>query len=239
MKKLCAVSVALLGVAAIVFAGTAAQADTLSISQTGTVLGITYSAGAGGEFTIKPIDGPLVGVESNYSSLTKNIKNAPSFQSFCLETRETMSSGEYVFNTKAIEGGVGPGGDPISPETAYLYTQFARGVLSSYDYSNTGVGRSVSAAELQRAIWELEGETIGSGQLPATTGQAATWKAEATAAAWATIRNVRVLNITDASGSIKQDMLVLVPTPAAALAGLPLLGLLFAGHVVRRRLRRA
>ena len=67
-----------------------------------------------------------------------------------------------------IYGGVGGGVDPdgagplpktdkVSIGTAYLYTLFATGSLTGYDYTN-GSGRESSAVKLQTAIWYLEDE---------------------------------------------------------------------------------
>ena len=94
------------------------------------------------------------------------------FQTFCLEYNEFIALGE-TYNAQvsygAINGGVGgwtpdPDGpgplrqiDPVSLGSAYLYTLFATGTLSGYDYSN-GMGRAADAEQLQKAIWFLEDE---------------------------------------------------------------------------------
>jgi hypothetical protein len=118
-----------------------------------------YSYGNGGEFTAKPLNwswDPLI----YYDDSTKNIGNYdPSFQTFCLEKSETFSPGtEYdvLITDRAILGGVGPGGDPISIGTAWLYHEFQKETLDNYDFD--GGNRSTDAGILQETIWYLEGE---------------------------------------------------------------------------------
>jgi hypothetical protein len=41
--------------------------------------------------------------------------------------------------------------------TAWLYSQFAAGILSGYDYTY-GSGRTATAGDLQQTIWYLQGE---------------------------------------------------------------------------------
>ena len=83
-----------------------------------------------------------------------------SFQTFCIEETEFISGYAAIYNaqlnTNAMYGSVGPGGDAVSKGTGWLYSQFASGVLASYDYS--GATRTTSAGLLQNAIWWLEGE---------------------------------------------------------------------------------
>jgi len=202
-----------------------------NLSQTGGI----YSSGIGGEFTISDSALDI----SAYSSKTSGIKGtANSFQTICMELLEyTASPVDVVVSTsgptgsQAVKGGTLTA-DPLDPRTAYIYTQFAKGVLSNYDYDNVGVGRSTSAAELQEAIWFIENE-IGSAD-----GQAATWINEATNAGWTGIGQVRVLNIyaqgtyNTNSPELKQDQLYLVPVPGAVLLGM--LGLSVAGIKLRR-----
>jgi hypothetical protein len=126
-----------------------------------------YQSGSGGEFTLLAYGTILQGLVGLYDATTSNITTnpltqVPSFQSFCLE------EGEYIYgwttseailnNDKAIYGGVGPQGDPISQGTAFLYEQFAKGTLTGYSYSGTEAQREASAALLQNTIWWLEGE---------------------------------------------------------------------------------
>lgn len=153
------------------------------------------------------------------------------FQSFCIEASEPIAVGDtYVaaLNDEALLGdgrrlgeAAGPdGGDLISPETAYLYTEFRAGTLAGYDYSS-GVGRGISAMNLQTAIWYLEGEhPYADFNMLSPEAQAFVLAAEA--ADWTTIGDVRVLNLTSLDPTSKlcyQDMLAIVPAPGALLLG--------------------
>jgi hypothetical protein len=163
-----------------------------------------------------------------------------------------------------ILGGLDTPNDPISQETAYLYRRFWDGDLPNYDFTNTGVGRSTSAGQLQAAIWYLEGEA----STPAAGSQTDTWVTLAHNAVLAieahamtdprfnktydtSLFGVAALNLTDPSnsdllgGTARQSQLVvltggdyttLVPVPAAAWMGVSLLGLMGIGHWSKRRL---
>jgi hypothetical protein len=207
------------------------------VTVTGTVAGVSYSWGAAGEFTIYDSDLSVF----RYTSQTSGILGASnSFQTFCVEKNEATYSPVDVFvnesgltGSQAVMGGGGLNPDPLDPITAYLYTKFATETLSNYDYTNTsGVGRDVSARELQEAIWVVEDETTD----PAT-GQAALWIAEAQGEIdnnnWSGIGSVRVLNLYIPGTDIPmQDMLYLVPVPGAVLLGI--LGLGVVGIKLRR-----
>jgi len=210
-----------------------------------------YFGGGGGEFTLSTTLNT-----SAYSTLvatqTKDIyidgAMTTSFQSFCVETDESVSPpsdviekttvNEYwsggMIQSDAVQGGSGGGSpDPLDPMTAYLYTQFATGVLTGYDYNPVG-NRASDAEELQKAIWYIEQEVGGS-----NTGQAGVWITEAQGAissgAWSGIGAVRVLNLenqTPGGFEDAQDMLYLVPVPGAVLLGI--LGLGVAGLKLRK-----
>jgi hypothetical protein len=214
-----------------------------------------YWGGAGGEFTLKSDGAPGLLLDNlAYDPKTRGQDGNPeSFQTFCLEDTEPLDQPmDIVVSTTFINEAdgsyAGPGshavlgskpfGDNLDPRTAYLYTQFATGVLSSYDY-NPAAGRSASADALQQAIWYIEEESLGS-----YTGQSKTWVDEAQAninsGAWSGIGNVRVLNgwvpgYVGATGNVDyrlQDTLYLVPVPAAVLLGV--LGLGVAGWKLRK-----
>jgi hypothetical protein len=83
------------------------------------------------------------------------------FQTFCIEYNEEFSPGAsygVTISSKAMYGGQPPNGDPLSIGTAWLYSQFAAGTLSGYNY---GASRTSSAGALQQAIWWLEAEPNG------------------------------------------------------------------------------
>lgn len=206
-----------------------------------------YSAGGGGEFKVVAFTG------LNPAPMGPGMSLGGVFQTFCLERNEYISMGKtynWELNTVAVKGGISgqePAGsttDPLDARTAYLFTQFWNGTLSSYDVNLGVTKRAADAGELQEAIWYIEGE------ISSVTGQAATWVGEANdavngvggaAPTWSGIGDVRVLNVYtrlgDGSNGIhRQDHLVLMaPLPPAALSGLALLGVLGLIQVRRRR----
>ena len=169
-----------------------------------------YGTGPGGAFQITT----GAGLETVVGS---------SFLSFCIERNEYINlPGNYYgnVNSAAVEGGVGPAGDPISLATAYLYAEFRRGTLSGYTY-----GSNESANELQDAFWYLEGEG-GVKNSFVTTARDALHLTDTTVLT--TDANgeygVVVLNLYDAAHNLHQDQLALaVPEPSTVMAGLLLL----------------
>jgi len=222
MKKLC-IAIALAG---------ALSAPTLQAAMQVNVYQDTgqYSSGSGGEFEAVP-NADLSWVMANYSPLAKGGPgNGAGFQTFCIETSEQFNPGalyNVALSDRAKYNGVPVTGfDVISVGTAFLYSQFASGTLSGYNYTY-GAGRTAKAAELQNAIWNLEGEggsisaaiaTILQGEFGATS-TIADWDDDATGWAY----GVRAMNLTSASDNTIQDMLVVVPEPTTMIAGALLL----------------
>lgn len=187
----------------------------------------------GGEFDADSVGSTPIPFVSNISN------NGRDFVTFCVERTEFISFGtryDVLLNTAAVRGGVIDGGsDPLDPRSAYLYTNFANGVLSNYNYASSGTNqagltRVASANALQNVLWYIEGEIQGP-----LSGQAQTWLNEAAAAVaiggswydqWGpnSIGNVRVMNLYKVghAGDTNfgaQDQLVMVPAPGAALLG--------------------
>jgi hypothetical protein len=120
-----------------------------------------YQSGQGGEFTLTVV-GDWLDLAA-YDSRTSGIGPAgiTSFQSFCIEKSEVIDGGatyNAAVTGNAMNGGVGPGGDPVSAGTGWLYSQFAQGTLDDYAYLGSSWARRASAAEFQEAIWWLEGD---------------------------------------------------------------------------------
>ena len=190
-----------------------------------------YHSGNGGEFTMLASGSTLPGLVNFYDAKTKNVNGTSStFQTFCIEESEYISYGgtyDAILNNKAINGGAGPAGDPISKGTAYLYYQFAKGTLAGYNY---GSGRATSAGDLQNAIWFLEGEggvnnayvTLVAGLFEGLAGAEADNDG---------LYGVGVLNLyaeghAENSEYRHQDVLILTPEPMTMLLlGLGLVGL--------------
>lgn len=218
-----------------------------------------YYAGQGGEFTIW---GPeLLLSNSAYADSTSgltwgSVLRPESFQTFCVETGETIYEpmkvwvsessttdlNNYGSGSHAWKGGTSSG-DDLGAETAYLYTQFATGNLSGYAYTGIvgGLNRSQTAGALQRLIWNIEGEggSLNAGSIwygitltAAQVSLITSWQTAYNDSGWTGIGNVRVLQMTTEYGRLKQDQLYLTPAPGAVLLGM--LGLGVAGLKLRR-----
>jgi PEP-CTERM motif len=192
-------------------------------------------AGPGGEFAATVLSG-----------------GSGSFESFCLERNEYFSYGETLrvrsITSGAMSGGVSggvAGYDPISSQTAYLYTRFRDRTLSNYDFGNATL-RQADANSLQNVFWFLEGEinSVTAGLTTNAEGaQAQTWLAEANSAvqsgAWTGLGNVQVLNLFRGANfdTHAQDQLYIAPIPEPETYMMLLAGLGMMGFVARRRQR--
>lgn len=189
-------------------------------------------SGPGGEFRIEPLSGWSFDPVS-LGELTDPFR----YETFCVEREEYITLGHTYYatlNTGAVGGnGAGSGGfDPLSEQSAYLYSRFVTERLDGYDY---GAGRAASADALQDVLWYLEDDidktwVDGDGSL-----QDVFYQDAVNNAAPGNFYNVRVLNLWEyvaASVVFRQDQLVMVPTPGATLLGL--IGLTTTAWVRRR-----
>jgi hypothetical protein len=229
---------------------TPAAAEQIQIGYSTTAPGPygPWQTGIGGEFTINDIGGSPADSWldlSDYSPLTKNqgLTTITSFQTFCVETNEYIYPYNAIYDVtitgSAVKGGVSGGNpDPLSKGTAFLYSQFAQGILSGYNY--VAGNRKTTALALQEAIWWLEEEiptyTAGNifiGQVAAQFGGlAANGQVNAAAGEF----GVYVLNLyLPPTGAFGQDQLyynapsIITAVPdggtTAALLGLALCGI--------------
>jgi hypothetical protein len=157
------------------------------------------------------------------------------FQSFCLQLNELIDNvntfrvdgiNGYIVNELPAFGGNAQGRDPLSEQSAFLYTMFRNGTLPSYD------GSVDAQNELQVAFWMLEED------LPLAFDPTNFFYALAndavTSGAWSGLGNVRVLNLHNIElDEPAQDLLTLVAVPEPA--SLLLLG---SGLAVALRARR-
>lgn len=197
-------------------------------------------AGAGGGEFLAVTSDPFI---NNYNTLATytDAKGRTGFETFCMEHNALVGYGvtySYALNNGAVTGGAGGGISPIvagkdlvSVGTCWLYSQFALGVLSGYDYTYLPTaGRQTSGSLLQEAIWYLEGEVnvLVGGSNPFITdvitkyGSLGAAAADASTSAYGNY-GVAVLNLFDRQGGQIQDQLVFVPEASTMIAGALLL----------------
>lgn len=161
------------------------------------------------------------------------------FQTFCIERNESVAPVPldiYVSmqddslaasGSHAWAGGLGDNdaepGDDLDQRTAYLYSQFVKGVLTGYDWGAGGYNgllRAQTAAALQMTIWYIENEIdlpFAKSFLDDDQGALVdVWLAESAANANG-IGAVRVLQSAHLDGSNAQDLLYMSTPPVCSL----------------------
>ncbi|HZL13238.1 MAG TPA: hypothetical protein VFC85_03760 [Verrucomicrobiae bacterium] len=199
-----------------------------------------YSYGQGGEFNAVTSQNFLAG----YAPSTTI---SGGFETFCIETTVEFTPGTIYSYTLGSSDATAPG-IPLTEGAAYLYYEFAKGVLTGYDYTDTA-GRLADAGLLQAALWYLQGGQVynADGSLhnnPTTDGNPFYALALSMFDSGATNANngtygVEVLQMWGANGTPAQNQLVLTPVPdnsmTAMLLGIGLVGM----YLVQQKLRKS
>ena len=116
----------------------------------------------GGEFT-------ALGTGLSTASYSSSALMNGGFETFCQAYSEEFVPGQtysYTLGNSILSDTKGGASIPLSLGTAYLYSQFAQGILTGYDYNLSGAGgdfssRQAAATALQIALWWAEGENVG------------------------------------------------------------------------------
>jgi len=137
----------------IALAAFSAVIATTAAAQQVTVSWIPGYHGNAGELNVSPIIG------AGYGSLAV-VSNG--FETFCTSRNGDIAPGNAYYYTVDTNGIFQPDNLPLTKGAAWLYSQFAAGILGGYDYltipGDDYSGRTGSAINLQLAIWTLGGQ---------------------------------------------------------------------------------
>jgi len=192
----------------------------------------------GGEFTVQVLDGltPVTSAVTTAQTYDTDRGRGPGFRTFCVQETQYFGPGnQYRYEIATATDHILPE-VPLNSQTAYLFHQFNAGILSNYNYNPAGGARSISAGNLQEAIWSF---MVPGHVIPADGfyDQARAWVTEANEKAPAGIGGVKILRLYGPYGSGQyndaQDQLIETPEPGGlallAIGALPVL------PIVRRR----
>jgi hypothetical protein len=140
------------------------------------------------------------------------------FETFCIETTVDFNPGVTYSYTL---GNLDSRGVALSEGAAFLYYQFAEGILPGYDYTDTGA-RNADAGALQSAIWWFQGGQTYGGFPTATTDAFYSYATNSLGLLNADAPNngfypVDVFQMWDANSQPAQNQLVVVPDNAPTL----------------------
>ena len=164
------------------------------------------------------------------------MNGAQYFQTFCIQSTVYFTPGVNYSLTLTSSG--------ITLGTAWLYSQFAAGTLSGYDYSyglvSGAYARANDANLLQQAIWGFQGQAGGANSSSGNVFyNAAVTEFGSVAAAEAAANGaygvVEDLDLADA----QNQLVITAPEPASILAACLLLALPIGASSVRILLRKA
>jgi len=230
-----------------------ANADTVTLD---ALPGI-YPGLGGGEFTAftdPSTFNQYYASQALYNNGTPINGTSVGFETFCIETGVDFTPGNWGGPTYSYTLGqvaqpipaAGAGSAiALTKGAAWLYFEFAKGILSGFDYTY-GAGRMTDDNLLQSALWTFQGNQTYGSYVPATAlnntfyadALNAFGNSSAAADAGYTGSSVQILSLWDNSDNAAQNQLVLTgdtnptPTPSvpdggstAALLGGALLGL--------------
>lgn len=162
------------------------------------------------------------GVRNN--TLGIGTSGSPAWITFCVQRSEFLDFHADGFDVIDISDEIVVGSGSLASGTALLYTAFRHGNLATelgYD------GSANHANALQNAIWKFQGQAnnVDNDATPNLAGIYYNWAVSNQTNFGPGIGNVRVANIVWATdryapaGTHAQDVLILIPSPGAALLG--------------------